>query len=227
MALKKNDFIEIEFTGMVKNGEIFDSNIKEDLKKANLDIEPKPFVFCLGEGMFLNGIEEFLLGKEIGKYEIELSPERAFGSRNPKLIQIIPSKSFKEQKLNPLPGVMFNFDGRLAKVISVSQGRILVDFNNPMAGKTVVYKVNVMRKIDDMNEKAKSLIEFLFKSDLKFEIKDNNITVYSDEKFVKFIELFKDKFKSILGLDLRAKAKENKEKQKEEKKKAMPNGTSR
>ena len=218
MALERKDFIEIEFTGMVKNGEIFDSNIKEDLKKAKLDLEPKPFAFCLGEGMFLKGLEDFLIGKNIGRYEAELVPEKAFGSRNPKLVQIIPSKAFREQKLNPVSGMMFNFDGRLAKVISVSGGRIIVDFNNPLAGKTVVYKVNVIRKISDLNEKAKSLIEFLFRKDLKFEIVDKRIVIDSNKEFGKFIGLFKDKFKDILGLELETR--ESKEKPSEGKESA-------
>ena len=38
MSLQKKDFIEIEFTAKVKGGDIFDSNIKEDLKKAKLNI---------------------------------------------------------------------------------------------------------------------------------------------------------------------------------------------
>ena len=74
MVLQKKDFIEIEFTGREKGGDIFDSNIKEDLKKANLNTEAKPFVFCLGENMFLQALDEHLIGKDLGKYEIELEP---------------------------------------------------------------------------------------------------------------------------------------------------------
>ncbi len=206
MTLKKNDFIEIEFTARVKNtNEIFDSNINEDLKAANLEIEPKPFVFCLGEGMFLKGVEDFLTGKKEGKYEIELPPEKAFGKRNSSLIQLIPSKIFREQKLNPVQGVVFNFDGRLAKVLSVSGGRVIADFNNPIAGKDVVYNVNVLRKLEDVNEKAKAFIDFLFRKDLKFEIKDKKIIIETEKSMVKFTELFKDKFKSALDLDLEVK----------------------
>ncbi|GAI92008.1 unnamed protein product, partial [marine sediment metagenome] len=69
MKLKKKDFIEIEFTARVKDGEVFDSNIEEDLKKLNPDAKAKPFVFCLEEGMFLKGVEDFLIGKDMGKYE--------------------------------------------------------------------------------------------------------------------------------------------------------------
>jgi len=211
MTLQKKDFIEIEFTAKVKGGEVFDSNIKEDLKKSNLNIEAKPVIFPLGEGMFLRGIDDFLIGKEIGNYEVELSPEKAFGIRNSKLVQIIPSRVFREQKVNPIPGAMFNFDGRVAKILSVSGGRIIADFNNPIAGKTVVYKINVSRKVDDEKEKAKSLIDFLFRRHFDFEIKDKKITIKTEKDFVKFLELFKDKFKEILGLDLEVVEEEKKD----------------
>ena len=216
MKLKKKDFIEIEFTGRVKDGDIFDSNIKKDLEKSNLNFEPKPFIFSLGEGMFLKGVEDFLIDKEIGSYELDLTSENAFGKRDPKLIQLMPMKIFREQNLNPVKGVMFNFDGRIAKVLSVSGGRIMVDFNNPVAGKDVNYKIKVIRKVDDINEKVKAFIEFLFKRDLKFEIKDKKIIIKAEKGYDKFIELFKDKFKEVL--DLEVETKEVSEKLKEEKK---------
>ena len=202
MVFEKKDFIEIEFTGRVKNGEIFDSNIKEDLKKANLDVKPRPFIFSLGEGMFLKAIEDFLIGKNIGKYEIELSPEKAFGVRDGKLIKIVPSNVFKQWKLNPIPGVMFNFDGRMAKVLSVSGGRITMDFNNPVAGKTVTYNINVLRKVDDITEKTKAFIDFLFRKDFKFKIDNKKLILEAEKNLANIIMAFKDKFKEILGLEL-------------------------
>ncbi|MBI2043466.1 peptidylprolyl isomerase [Candidatus Pacearchaeota archaeon] len=223
MELKKNDFVEVEFTAKVKNtNEIFDSNIKEDLKKSNLNIEPKPLIFSLGAGMFLKGIDDFLMGKGVGKYQIELKPEEAFGQRNSKLIQIIPSRIFREQNLKPIPGIMFNFDGRIAKILSVSGGRIIADFNNPIAGKTVVYDLNVLRKIDDINEKAKSFIDFLFRKDLKFEISGEKIVLNAEKNLVEFVNLFADKFKEILGLELFVEE-ENKEEKKEKEKTKNPN----
>lgn len=212
MVLQKRDFIEIEFTGRVKDREIFDSNIKEDLKKVNPDVNPKPFVFCLGEGMFLKGVDDFLIGKDIGKYEIELQPENAFGNRDSKLVQMIPMKVFNEQKLNPAPGIMFNFDNRIAKILTVSGGRVMVDFNNPIAGKTVVYKIKVLRKIEDINEKVKALNEFLFKKDFKFEVEDKKLIMQVEKPLLKFVEMFKDKFKDVFGLDLEVMEIEEKEK---------------
>ncbi len=225
MVLNKKDFIEIEFTGRVKDGEIFDSNIKKDLEEANLKTEAKPFIFCLGEGMFLKGVEDFLLGKEVGEHKIELAPEKAFGNRDPKLIQMIPMKIFREQKINPIPGVMFNFDGKIAKILSVSGGRVLVDFNNPIAGKDVVYKLKILRKVEDINEKIKAFINFLFRRDLKFEVrqeanslasssksqtKEKKIIIEIETQMAKFAEMFAEKFKDVFNMELIVKPLEEK-----------------
>jgi len=210
MKLQKHDFIEIEFTGKIKNGEIFDSNIKKDLEKLNPQANPKPLTFCLGEGMFLKGIDDFLIGKEIGKYTIELASEQAFGPRMSNLVQMIPMKVFKANNLNPIPGAVFNFDGRVAKILTVSGGRVMVDFNNPLAGKDVIYEINILRKVEDLNEKIKSFINFLFRKDLKFSVKDKKIIIEAEKGMKQFIEMFKDKFKDIFGMEIEVQGAETK-----------------
>jgi len=214
MPLQKKDFIEIEYTARVKNGEIFDTNIKEDLEKANFNIEAKPFTFAIGEGMFLEGVDNFLIGKEIGNYSIELSPENAFGKRDPKLIQMAPIRIFHEQKINPLPGYVFNFDGKIGKVVSVSGGRVLIDFNNPLSGKDVVYDVKILRKVDGLEEQIASMNGFLFRKNFEFKVENKKLTLKVDKGFKKFVELFKDKYKELFDLDLEAEEIENKDEKK-------------
>jgi len=214
--IKNKDFIEIEFTGRVKGGEIFDSNIKEDLEKLHHNhehqIEAKPIVICLGESMFLHGVEEFLVNKPEpdtpADYEVELSPEKAFGMRDSKLVQAIPMGVFNQNNLTPFPGAVFNFDGRMAKILAVSGGRIIADFNNPLAGKTLIYKIRVLKKIEDTNEKIKAFNRFLFKEELQFKISDKNLILEVQKPLVNFAELFRDKYKSIFGLELEIKEKE-------------------
>ena len=207
MVLKEKDFIEIEFTGRIKDtGELFDSNIAKDLEIAGLQKqETKPFIFSLGQGMFLQGVDEFLLGKEVGKYQIELPPEKAFGPRQNNLIQLVPMKVFQQQKVNPLAGSMFNFDGRIGKILSVSGGRVMVDFNNPISGKAVIYDINVLRKIENLNDRIKSFIGFIFRRDLVFEVKPDKLVIEVEKAMVQFAELFKDKFKDLFGLNLEIK----------------------
>ncbi|MEK6817636.1 MAG: hypothetical protein AABX80_02435 [Nanoarchaeota archaeon] len=213
MALQKKDFIEIEFTGRIKDtGEIFDSNIFDDLKKLpNFDKSlAKPLTYCLGEGMFLGGVDEYLIGKEIGKYVIGLSSEKAFGKRHKELIKMIPIKIFFQHKINPVKGAILNFDGKMGKVLSVSGGRVLVDFNNPLAGKDVIYEISVKKIIQNIDEKIKAFNSFIFKQDLKFSVaQDDKKVIYEipekDKQLKIFVEIFKDKFKEIFGMDLEVK----------------------
>jgi len=223
MKLQKNDFIEIEFTAKLKDSEKpFDSNIPEELKKINPEYKPeqaKPFSFALGQDMFLKGIDNFLIGKEIEKFPaefaIELNPENAFGKRNSKAVQLMPIKVFHQHNINPVPGIPFNFDGKIGKVLSVSGGRVIVDFNSPLAGKDVKYEIKILKKLSDKEEKIKSFLEFLFKrDDIKFEIKDKKLILELPKELKQFGEMFKDKFKEIFDLDLEV---EESEKPKEEK----------
>ena len=153
--------------------------------------------------IWIANVTDETYNRNIGKnYEIELNPEKAFGLRNASLIQRMPVKVFQEQKLNPVPGISFNFDGRMGKVLVVSGGRVMVDFNHPLSGKNVIYDIKVLEKVDDLNEKIKSLNEFFFRSDPKFTVKEENLSVVLLKGMKKFAEMFKGKYKEILGLNL-------------------------
>ena len=182
MSIQKKDFIEIDFTAKVKDGEVFDSNVKSELEKLHAghdhEIEAKPFILCIGESMFLPAIDAFLIGKEVGKeYEIELQPENAFGKRTTQLVYTMPMKIFREKNVNPFPGLTLNFDGRVGKILTVSGGRVTVDFNHFLAGKPVAYQIKVKRKVDDLNEKIDSLNEFFFRKKFKFKVEGKNLTL--------------------------------------------------
>ncbi len=225
MALKKNDFLEVNFTGKTENGEVFDSNIKEDLKEINQQrqaqgqspVEPKPFIFALGQGMFLKGIDDFLIGKPEPKtkkekiYKIKLKPEEAFGKRQQNLIQMMPAKTFREHGLQPSQGVSFNFDGRPGRVLTVSGGRVIVDFNNPLAGKPVEYDLEILKKLEKPGEKVKALNEFFFRKEVPFKLEGDKkkklVLDFSDieSQFKQIAKMFKDKYSDILGLDVEMK----------------------
>jgi len=209
--IKKNDFIELDFTGRVKNAEIFDTNLKEEAKKIGLEIESRPLVICIGQNMVLPAIDEFLEGKEIGKYTLELSPEKAFGPRNRDYLKTMPVKIFHEKQILPKPGMVFQFDNLLGRISAVSGGRVIVDFNNPLAGKDVVYELNAKKKISDIKEKAEVLINFYLRQKLDFEIQDKKIIIKTEKKFAQIIDFFKPKFKEILDLELEVKESETKE----------------
>ncbi|MFA5992194.1 MAG: peptidylprolyl isomerase [Candidatus Pacearchaeota archaeon] len=206
---KKGDFIELEFTGSVKGGDIFDTNIKEDAKKINLNLEgDKPLIICIGQGMVLPGFDKALENKDTSKkYSIELQPKEAFGQRDRKIIRLIPIKIFQEKKINPYPGLTLNIDNMLVKVVSVSGGRVLVDFNHPLAGKELVYEFVIKRKIESLEEKVKSIIDFFVGKEFKFSIKDNHVVFEIEEYFSPIIKSLNDRFKDILGCEMTVEAK--------------------
>jgi len=170
-SVNKNDFVEIEFTARVKDGAVFDTNIPEEAKKINLDMKTKPLVVAIGKEMVLKGLDYALMGKEIGKeYEAELNPEDAFGKRDRNLIKTIPIKVFHEKEINPVPGMMLNMDNFVAKIVAVSGGRVITDFNNPLAGKIVVYKFKIKKKVTNDEEKVNSLLDYFIGKRFKFKI---------------------------------------------------------
>lgn len=210
LMIKKNDFIDLEYIGKVKNGEIFDTNIKSEAEKINLEIETRPLIICLGQNMILPAIDEFLIGKEPGNYTLELPPEKAFGIRRRDLVRIMPTSIFKNSDTPPRAGMVFSFDNALGKITSVSSGRITVDFNNPIAGKPVVYELRVKRLITEMNEKAKALLFAMFRRDLDFKIEGNKLILAVEKNLAEVIKLFSEKFKEILNLELEIQVKEPK-----------------
>lgn len=206
----KNDFIEIEYLGKIKDGKVFDTNIKEEAKKISLEIETRPLIICLGQNMILPEIDYFLIGKKLGTYVLNLEPEKAFGLRKQELVKTFSSNAFRKQNINPYPGMVFSFDNLFGKIASVSGGRVIVDFNNPLAGKQVEYKIIVQRQVTELDEKVKALLVFYMRKQFNFEIKDKKLTVNATKDESKLLEFFKKKFKDILSLELDIKEIEDK-----------------
>jgi FKBP-type peptidyl-prolyl cis-trans isomerase SlyD len=216
--IKKNDFIDLEYIGRVKDtGQIFDTNVREEAKKIGLDIKVKPLLICIGQNMILKAIDEFLIGKEIGKsYALELPPERAFGVRKRELVKTLPLSVFKNQEVSPKIGMVYTFDGLLGKIISSSGGRIIVDFNNPLAGREIIYKLKTKRKVTENKEKVKALMLSFFKKEFEFSIDNKKLIIKANSEMKKLPEMFKEKFKQILDLELEVlEAEGSKEKEKD------------
>ncbi|MBT7706567.1 hypothetical protein HN747_03900 [archaeon] len=222
MALNKGDFIEIEFTGRMKdNMKVFDTNIESDAKEANLNIKVfKPFVLSIGSQMLPTGFDKDLEGKEVGKsYEVELTPEEGFGKRDKEMIKMIPTKSFLEQKINPQRGMQLALDCKLVRVLSNEGGRTLVDFNNPLAGRDVIYNYTIRSLVDKIEDKVNALQDFLFKRRFNFRTEAEKVIFEVEAGASKYLEMFVPKIKEILGCDVDVKiveAKKDSEKKKEE-----------
>ncbi len=216
MKVKEKDFIEIDFTARTEQGKVFDTTQEKEAVKAGLPkAEYKPLQICVGEGYLLKGLDKALEDKEVGKgYEITLKPEEAFGKRKSELVKIIPLKIFHEKKINPYPGLPLALDNTIATVRAVSGGRVITDFNHPLAGKKIIYKIIIRKKIEKPEEKIRILLKRYLNTE-KFEIKEKKIIV--ETKLDMPIKEAEKKIKELVG-DYTLKVKEGKEE--ETKKKA-------
>lgn len=179
-----HDFIELDYTGKLADGTVFDTTSERIAKQHNLPTENRQFaspIICVGEQQLLPGLDKELEGKEVGKsYTITLSPEQAFGKRDIKKMKIIPMSTFYEHKTEPHPGLQIDVDGEMGLVTRVSGGRVMVNFNHPLAGKEVIYEVKILRKITDSKEQILAFLNTSFqiaKEKMTVEIADGKAMV--------------------------------------------------
>jgi len=188
----KGDFVEIEYTGKIKEGNIiFDTTDEKIAKENNLhNHDFSPAIICIGEEQILKGIDKNLEGKGIGKeYEFDIKPEDAFGKKNAKLIQLIPTAKFKQQRIEPMPGMQLNIDSMVGTVKTVSGGRTLVDFNHPLAGKELLYKVKINKKITDGEEKLRGYVNLaLGTKDFEVTVENGNAKITLKNEIPKEIQ---------------------------------------
>ncbi len=176
--VEKGDIVKLEYEIWIKEGDekkLYATNREEVAKENGIYEEdekygPEPFI--IGIGRLLDPVDEALLKANVGEeLEIEIPPEKGFGQRNPNLIERIPLREFRKKKITPVPGERVAIGGRVGTIITVAAGRVIIDFNHPLAGKTLIYKVKVVEKIEDPKEKIKAVIEGAYGKEVeKFEI---------------------------------------------------------
>jgi peptidylprolyl isomerase len=162
-AVNKRDFIKVELTGStVETGEIFETTSEDEAQEAGIWEENKTYearLVIVGDGFVLRGLDERLPGTPFDeKLEIEIPPEEAFGERNAADIQMIPYRVLRSKGINPFIGAELEIDGRQAIVRSIGAGRVQVDYNHPLAGRKIVYKLRIVEHITDEKNKMRALI---------------------------------------------------------------------
>ncbi len=164
VALEKGDLVKLDFTGyLIANGKVFETT-KEEVAKTNgiyaQDGVYRPRLVFYGYGEILKGIEEALPSLAIGEEkELLLKPKEAFGERNVDLLRVIPRKEFEKKGYTPVVGMQLDVNGSIGIVKSVSSGRVVVDFNHPLAGYDVRYLVKLVEVIKNPLDKLTAIMK--------------------------------------------------------------------
>jgi FKBP-type peptidyl-prolyl cis-trans isomerase SlpA len=131
--------VVLNFSLSLEDGSEVDSNFGGD-----------PVEFVLGDGNLLPGFERHLIGMTGGDRQIfTVTPEDAFGQINDSNVQRIARKEF-DQDVELEIGLLFSFSdaagGELpGMVVSFDDQDVEVDFNHPLAGRTILFDVLVHR----------------------------------------------------------------------------------
>lgn len=109
----------------------------------------EPAHFQMGDGTLMPTLEMVIFGLKQGdKHERILNELESFGPRDSKLVSELPLSDFPDD-LQPEPGQIISFsadDGAEApgEIQSVEDGIVTVDFNHPLAGRDVIFKVEIL-----------------------------------------------------------------------------------
>jgi FKBP-type peptidyl-prolyl cis-trans isomerase SlyD len=178
MAIKDGDFIKLSYAGSVDEN-IFDTTDAAEAKSAGIHSPNAiygPVTICVGQKHVILGLDEELVGKEIGSTgDIVVTPEKAFGDRDPKRIQSFPKSQFKEKPVRGMPVKMDEMGE--GTVVDVIGSKVSVDFNPPLAGQTLSYHYTIEDEVTDPLEQLKGLVRLYAGRDLEIAMDDGNATV--------------------------------------------------
>ena len=164
MAFEKGTLIYANYTAKVKDtGEGIESTVEDDAKKLKIYEEARkyePRLVAVGEGWLISGLDAEVAKLNVGdKKEIELTPEKAFGVRDPAQVRMIPLRKFGEREHELAVGDSIDLDNRVGTVRFIGSGRAQVDFNHRLAGKSIVYDFQVVSMVEADKDKIRALID--------------------------------------------------------------------
>lgn len=178
MTIQTGDFIRVSYTGKTEEGLVFDTTQEDVAKENNIYNEKGKYggdVIIAGAKHTVIGLDEDLIGKEVGYTgSVTIPPEKAFGHRNPELIESIPITKFKERLQVGMP---VEVDGRPGFVIRVIGRMATVDFNRYLAGQTVIYDYEIKEKIEDIEGKIKGILGLYIGKELPVQVNDSTANI--------------------------------------------------
>ncbi len=163
--VEEGDFVLLKMTARTQKGKIFRVSSEEDAKKAGMYEEEKaqqgyytPEFVIIGKPGFLNeGLTETIQDMNyFQKKSVKIPPTKAFGKRDPQKIERIGIAKFRKLNdgKNPEYGQDFtNKKGQRGVISNILQGKVIIDYNHPLAGQSIDYNLEIVDKIDEFDEK--------------------------------------------------------------------------
>ncbi|WP_435194257.1 FKBP-type peptidyl-prolyl cis-trans isomerase [Natronomonas sp. EA1] len=176
-GLQDGDFIRLAYTARtVEDGQLVDTTDEEVAEEEGVadqgTFEPRTIV--LGAGHLFEGVEEEIIGKEVGASgSVTISAEEAFGEHDESQVRTVAADKIPED--SRYPGAQVNIDGEQGYLETIIGGRARVDFNHPLAGKAIEYEFEVLEEVTDQLEKARGLLGMFLDMDLEMHLETDEV----------------------------------------------------
>ena len=154
MPIEPGDGVTIHYVGRFEDGSIFDTSRQEVARHEDLitaqGVQPAeyaPLSFTVGRGDIIEGIDEGVVGLEEGEEAtVEVPPEKAYGEIDEAKIREYDAEAFEEMVgQEPEVGIHVEAKNELhGDVTAVRDDVVQVDFNHELAGRTLVFEVEVI-----------------------------------------------------------------------------------
>ncbi|MGY8701656.1 MAG: FKBP-type peptidyl-prolyl cis-trans isomerase [Candidatus Poseidoniales archaeon] len=149
-----------------ENDDLLETTLESIAKEQEMHQEGRtyvPLTTVVGAGQLIEGFEESLMEAEIGKeYDIVIEPTKAYGDKDTSLIETINSDKLMRAVQDPKSlyiGASVEIGGRNGTLTLAAAGRYRVDFNHPLAGRSLRYKYTIVKVIEDRAEKIAALLK--------------------------------------------------------------------
>jgi peptidylprolyl isomerase len=138
MQVKKGDVIRVHYTGTLNDGSQFDSSVGRS-----------PLEFTVGAGQMIAGFDAGVLGMSVGeKKTIQIDPDNGYGQKDPNAIIEFPASNVPEG-MQVEVGMKLNLQNQYGQpvpveVIEVKEEVIIMDANHFLAGKDLIFEVELV-----------------------------------------------------------------------------------
>ncbi|MBN1215942.1 MAG: FKBP-type peptidyl-prolyl cis-trans isomerase [Candidatus Lokiarchaeota archaeon] len=167
-SVEQGDFVLLKITGRTQKGKVFRVSSEEDAKKAGIYDEQDaknghytPEFVVVGKPGFLNeGLMQTLEQmKYFEKKSVRIPPVKAFGKRDPAKIERIGIAKFRKMNEGKMPELGHEFTKNTKQgaqrgiITNIIQGKVIIDYNHPLAGQNIDYNVEILDKIETFDKK--------------------------------------------------------------------------
>ena len=173
--MEEGDIIQLEYEGWIAGSdELFDTTDEELAREEEIFDEERaygPMYTVVGTGRVIKGLDEHLLKAEVDKeYEVEIPPEDAYGERDPKNVDTHSMREMARLKIEPEMGRTVNIRNKTGWISGIFAGRVRVDYNHKLAGKTLRYRYKVVGRPEGAEEVIRAVIAMNYGREDEFDI---------------------------------------------------------